>query len=656
MSESQVNASVPLKPSDSLIPKIENYLREKSGLSSLVAHQIRGRMLGRYSEEFSQLFEAFISGQTRGKSKSNGAFFQEFIQKQYPGSKLAEQLFLKEVKNDITPLIVALTSRLEKLVLPQFESEQIWFWCAEDILVHWGEIITDTHLSLLPESHPDFLKLQSQKQLFFQGLQSIDSLNLEQSLSALCHSYAQEIAIFLSDKLGLNHLSYEELERLVALKDFQVDSSTPVTESKLTDSNLPIPTSAALVSSIKAQIRKDLWQSDSQGIAYFKHQAPTNSQNYIEHYITTHGDIQILPWSQAEQIIDKFGFDTVKLHLIFAAHTMNQIRPWESKFTLKGTDIVKYLGGDKRTDLPLYKKLNKIAQTAFVLDCLLVKSVWVESINKKGEINASNPTGRMWNLVVDPQGKSNEEGKVEKPKEVYITVQPGLIFHSFLNKAGWRMKEALYQFGYLAQNILQIDPYHDELALRLAIHLTTDSRVHPTGIYRVETLLKSVLPHTVVNEARSNSNKASKLKERWDKALRLLQNLKWQIEFEEQSYPEWLQPFSQAPKPTDWRKIKIIERLLAAKITIKPPEPIPELIKAKIPPQTKTQKSNSKAATTRLSGDQIRNARNAKGWSQRKLAGLLDVTQTLIGFWEKGKRTPSPQTEAQLRELLQIDD
>ena len=409
-----------------------------------------------------------------------------------------------------------------------------------------------------------------------------------------------------------------------------------------------------MISSINAQIRKDLWRKDSQGIAYFQHKAKGNPNNYIEHYITKPGDIEILPWEQAEQIIDKFGFNTVKLHLIFAAHTMNQPRPWESKFSLKATDVIKYLGWDRRTDLPIPEKLNEIAKTAFVLDCLLVKSVWVEGRNKKGGINASTPTGRMWSVVVDPRGQLNLEGKVEKPKEVYITVQPGLIFQSFLNKAGSRLKEALYQFGYLAQDILKIDPYHDELALRLAIHLTMDSRIHATGKYRVETLLKAMLPHTVIEAARSDKRKGYDLKQRWDNALKLLRQLRWQIQFDE-SYPEWLQPGSKAPKPSDWRKMKVIDWLLQAKLTINPPEPIPELLAAKVEPKPKAQKLQLSAGT-RLTGDQIRKARKAKDWSQRKLAGWLGVSDVLVGYWEKGKRTPSGDMEIKLRELLQIQD
>ena len=480
------------------------------------------------------------------------------------------------------------------------------------------------------------------------------SADLKDKISLILQNISQDFVLDIDDSLDLSDFTLTDLDRILGFKQNNKDESVPVTESRLTNAILPIPSFAAFKSAITAQIRKDLWGKDNNGFAYFKHQSQGYPKNYIEHYISSPGDITVLPWEQAEQIIDKFGFNTVKLHLIFAAHTMNQPIPWSGKFSLKASDVIKYLGWDKRTDLPVHQKLSEIAKAAFVLDCLLVKSVWVEGRNKKGGINASTPTGRMWNVVVDPRGQLNIDGKVEKPKEVYITVQPGLIFHSFLNKAGSKLKEALYQFGYLAQDILRIDPYHQELALRLAIHLAMDSRIHTSGKYRVETLLKHLLPHTVIDKARQDRHKGYDLKQRWDNALKLLKKLKWQIQFDE-SYPEWLQPGSKAKKPSDSRKMKIIEWLLQAKITIKPPEPIPEMLAAKVKPKPKTQKLLP-AKATRLTSDQIRKARNAKGWSQRKLAGWLGVTQTLVGYWEKGKRTPSEEMETKLRQLLEIDD
>ena len=90
----------------------------------------------------------------------------------------------------------------------------------------------------------------------------------------------------------------------------------------------PASTSAPIVSGLKVQLRKDLWDKDPSGLAYFFHSAKGNPKNLIEHYITSPGDISLLPYDEALQIIDKFGTNTAKLHLIFAAHTMRQEQPW----------------------------------------------------------------------------------------------------------------------------------------------------------------------------------------------------------------------------------------------------------------------------------------------------------------------------------------
>ena len=111
-----------------------------------------------------------------------------------------------------------------------------------------------------------------------------------------------------------------------------------------------------------------------------------------------------------------------------------------------------------------------------------------------------------------------------------------------MNKAGYFAKQALYQFGYLAQEILKIDAYHDELALRLALHLTMESRFHTSGCYKVETLLKALLCQTVIDIARSDRRKAYTLMNSWNHTLEVLLKLQraFQIEFDQETYPEWL--------------------------------------------------------------------------------------------------------------------
>ena len=421
----------------------------------------------------------------------------------------------------------------------------------------------------------------------------------------------------------------------------------------------PAATSAPIVSSLRAQLRKDLWSEDPSGLAYFLHHAKGNPKNLIEHHISSPGDISLLPWEEALQIIDKFGTNTAKLHLIFAAHTMRQDSPWVNQFNLKISDLIEEIGWDKNTNYPKYEKIKNIAKHAFALDCLTVQATWVEGRHRRGGILASVETSRMWNVRVHLIGQQNLQGKVEQPEDGIITVRPGLWTDSFLNKAGCEAKKALYQFGYLAQDILKIDPYHDDFALRLGLHLTIESRFHTSGTYRVQTLLEALLPKTEIDKALENKDKTRKLTNRWNHALKVLSELKraFQIEFDPVTYPKELRPNSKARKPRGY-----FEQLLAAKITIHPPAPIPELLAAKTQPKQIKQKIDSPLKTVRktttqtttVTGTQIKNARKAKGWSQAKLAGLLGVSQRYISMFERGDRIPNSKQFSKIKKLLDI--
>jgi DNA-binding transcriptional regulator YiaG len=225
----------------------------------------------------------------------------------------------------------------------------------------------------------------------------------------------------------------------------------------------------------------------------------------------------------------------------------------------------------------------------------------------------------------------------------------------FLNRAGARSRQALYQFGYLAKEVLKIDPYHNELALRLAIYLTLHSRVRLDGNYKVQELLEVALPVPEISLAREDYRKAYNLKQCWDSALRLLERLNWEIEFDEQSYPESLRPESNQKQSKGY-----FDKLLIAKICIRPPDPIPELLSVNIQsrttrarrsqPQTKLKPSSC----TELTGELIKSARTAKGWSQGKLAGFLNVSQNLVSLIERGERPINKKLEKKMRLLLEL--
>ncbi|NJN31679.1 MAG: helix-turn-helix transcriptional regulator [Synechococcales cyanobacterium RM1_1_8] len=482
-----------------------------------------------------------------------------------------------------------------------------------------------------------------------------DSTELKDKVNLFSQIYSQDITQKIIDSLRLPSCSVEDLERLLGLR--QPPSSDPRPALELSPI-VPVPTAIPIASSIKAQLRGDLWQKGVDNVAVFRYQSKNNTGNYIEHNITNAGDIALLPWEAADQIINKFGFDTVKLQLILAARAMDEAEPWKNSFTLKATDIIHLLGWDRNHATSLPEKRNQVASAAYALSCLLVKSVWLEGRGTR-KIDASTPIGRMWDILIDPHGQIDlATGKIEKPDEVYITVVPGLWTKHFLNRAGSRAKEALNQFGYLARDILRIDPYHNELALRLAIQLTLDSRVRAQNdnpyIYRVAGLLEEVLAKPAIHHARIDKYGARDLRKRWDKALILLQSLGWEIEFDPETYPEWIRPDSKAEKPQNWRKVKLIERLLNAKLTIKPPNPIPALL-SQIKGRSSPQKQISAAPIPeQLTGDSIKAGRKQRGWTRKELAGFLGLSADYIGKLERGDRPLTDEIEGRLKTLLAL--
>ncbi|MEB3212342.1 MAG: helix-turn-helix domain-containing protein [Leptolyngbyaceae bacterium] len=507
---------------------------------------------------------------------------------------------------------------------------------------------TEFSPSLASEIKLNLTQLDASKQILEEILQSSEKLVNDSGDHASYQEFEGNLA---KVEARINSLH----EELVDLINENIINSPKEAELFINNHIEPIPTGAPFMSSIESQLRTDLWY-EKDGIAVFSKIAKNNPQNYIEHYISSPGDVTMLPWDAAEKIINNFGFNTVKLQLILAAHAMNQNEPWSGSFTLSGDDVIKNLGWNNRKDLTVSQKLSELAGCAFALDCLLVRVEWKEGQTSRRRTQVTVQTSRMWNISVSATGQKNLlSDKIETLDKVELQVQPGLWTKGFLNRGGAKAKQALYQFGYLAQSVLKIDPYHNELALRLAIHLTIESRIHKSGEYRVKTLLQSVLVgyDAKLEKAYNDRHKARDIVHQWNEALKTLQKLGWSITFDD-NYPESLRPGSKVRKPKGYLKI-----LIESKLTIKPPEPIPELLGRKrntksLPSQKKKTPPPSATTTQMLTGDMVRSARKTKGWSQAKLAGFLGVSQQLISHIESGRRDPTPDIEARLKKILKI--
>lgn len=148
----------------------------------------------------------------------------------------------------------------------------------------------------------------------------------------------------------------------------------------------------------------------------------------------------------------------------------------------------------------------------------------------------------------------------------------------------------------------------------------------------------------------------------WNSALLTLHELGWQIEFDAQTYPEYLRPEwgMTNPKQSKLRPRNWLATWLKAAITIQPTVLIQERLRAAwvakadeeseplVPTQAALKRSRA------ITGSDLSIALEGIGWSKAQLAKKLGVDRSLITRWVKGERAIQPKHQKQLRALLNV--
>jgi hypothetical protein len=187
-------------------------------------------------------------------------------------------------------------------------------------------------------------------------------------------------------------------------------------------------------------------------------------EGFIQHQIVrqspSNQQIELVPRKAAWDIIQQFGPEAAYVFLIFSSYATDSEEPWAEQIRLKGTDLIRLFGWDKRTDITIAQKLKKIGH---LVELVCSLSVLVSNINI-GTKRYNVERGAMWNLeglgyagqlaltmdINQPDSPTYEAGE---PDELFIKVRPGVWTEKFLNASDASSKEALFQYGYLAKTV-----------------------------------------------------------------------------------------------------------------------------------------------------------------------------------------------------------
>lgn len=467
--------------------------------------------------------------------------------------------------------------------------------------------------------------------------------------------------------LDLSGFSVEDIEKLLGIRSTDPFISDPALfqgrDLERVATGYPILTGAqALINNQWEDGEYPYWRKPV-GDGFIQHNIVRQS--------SSNQQIELVPGKVAWEIIQQFGPEAAYVLLIFSSYATDSDEPWEQLIRLKGTDLIKLFGWDKRTDITLGQKLKKIGH---LVELVCSLSVLISNINV-GANRYNVARGAMWileeleyagqlALTVDVDRPGSLKYEAGDPDELYIKVRPGSWTEKFLNARDLNNgKEALCQYGYLAKSTLQINPYRQRLASKLAIFLTVMSRIRRDGRYEVGTLLARLEPKELLENIRTSKQRRNALITQWDNALLTLHELGWQIEFDATTYPESIRPewslidIPEQPRtrPRNWLSI-----WLRAIITIKPTVLIQEKLgavrssvsKQKNEPLSLT--GDSLVRTKVLTGADLVAALDAKGWSKAQLAKALQVDRSLITRWVKGERVIQPKHQNQIQVLLGI--
>jgi hypothetical protein len=455
--------------------------------------------------------------------------------------------------------------------------------------------------------------------------------------------------------LDLSGHSASEIDKLLGIKS--VDASA-TREPLFQDAEFErVATGYPILTGAQALINFQ-WEDGE-----YPHWKKLVGEGFIQHQIVrqspSNQQIELVPRKAAWDIIQQFGPEAAYVFLIFSSYATDSEEPWAEQIRLKGTDLIRLFGWDKRTDITIAQKLKKIGH---LVELVCSLSVLVSNINI-GAKRYNVERGAMWNLeglgyagqlaltmdINQPNSPTYEAGE---PDELFIKVRPGVWTEKFLNASDANAKEALFQYGYLAKSTLQINPYRQRLASKLAIFLTIMSRIRDDGRYEVRTLLERLEPRELLEGVQEDRLRRVKLINQWDSALLTLKELGWEIDFDQASYPESIRPAWSLGDDVDsgYRPRNWLATWLKAIVIIKPSVKIQEKLGGNIPNAFKPARIPTQPPL--LTGNVIQVALDAKGMTKAQLADALQVDRSLVTRWLKGQRTIQPKHRVQIKALL----
>ena len=407
-------------------------------------------------------------------------------------------------------------------------------------------------------------------------------------------------------------------------------------------------------SSILTQRKHLPWDNDPNGKLYYARDIG-DGQGAIHFWVTENLEDErpaTLAGAAALAVIDTFDIRAACMHLIYAAHAAQMERPWEQELIIDDRQIEAYLGLKKRTDKNRQEKLALIEELA-KQPCKITTFIsWATQGKVKG---FTVEEGRLWHLLGTRYHYQEDLFGNKELTNITFIFKAGLWAKYFLNEEGRGDRSAYCQQGNLPQAVLESVMslwQHREGAARLMVWLLFKTQFNRHEPLNVQVVMEVAYGAEKVEQARTNNEYRKKLASTWDEDLLALHDRGWLIQFDPDTYFPEIQPPGFGRDDMQ-RPRGFFDKLLAAYLWITPSE---DWIAASPEPSQSSETLHTPQpheVGSGLTGSRVKTLRQAKGWSQRKLAKLSGLSQGLISLIENEERSISSENEQILNQIFE---
>lgn len=448
-------------------------------------------------------------------------------------------------------------------------------------------------------------------------------------------------------------------------------------------------TGAPIISATQAYLKPPDWGQYKKDSLYFS--KVFGKGRYIEFYILNNQEQQpeYITHQAEQEILNRYGVMAARLHAVLATYAARQYEPWKEPFNLRGSELIKTLGLHRTNRMNKSLKLKAVADLTWIVGTLGAEIHWYEG-NLDLRVTRRSP---IWTILYVEEFYQPEliQGTAELT-EVLIRVMPGAWAEKFLNKEGEQQRKALYQYGFINQEVFSLDHYKQELAAALALYLSQNRRSHADGTYRIQTLLEAVMSTQEIETIRGVKQYRSRFVKKFYSVLEALTEIGFRFQFAK-SFPKALLPaWAELPDedsneldlaktaPTDKQLPKgFFDIWLNGVVIITAPPTVECAMKEFEQKKAEAAKGKTRCSfrefgrtdgksdvqdsqqltelarpsqSAELTGDMIKQFRSFQGWTQAHLASQVGKSVSWVKLVESGRRRIKEDDQETLRKVL----